>query len=254
MKKTLLAATSMVAVVTLLSACGGGGGSSGTTPGTPTGGTSTQTDTATGIVATDASRTISLTVGKQATINRTDKDLKYTERFQVTVTDTNGLPIKGASISTRVEMSGYSKGYVVWLDDKGSPTGDPSAVKSVLWQVTARCPNEDKNLNNILDPGEDVNGNGMLDPRIAEVASSIEGGTTITNENGVAFVLASYDIGAATWVDYNMYVTTTGTQGATEVTAKVARGTGYLVGDEKNASSAFLRSPYGVNSSCTVAG
>lgn len=187
------------------------------------------------ITATDPSNSISISVGRGDTIETTATDIKYRKRFAVTVSDTNGKPVQGAFVTVKVSPLAFIKGSF-----------DSAGVRT----VADICPNEDTNKNNILDPGEDKNGNGELDPRISRVVAGAEGGNQTTDSQGIVYVIAEWAKSDAAWIGFNLEFSTTGKAGATEVTVVSPNTTSYAEGDDTKPSSAFKRSPFGVNAGC----
>ena len=236
MKKSFYASTALaVALTSLLLACGGGGGNAGTvanTGGLPNSGG------AGAVSSTSPDRSISLTVGSGDKIETTANEIKYRKIFAATVTDTNGTPIQGAKVSVRAEMLGFRKGY--W-DIAASPA---------QMIIASTCANEDTNNNNILDPGEDTNGSGELEPRIASVVTGAVGGVDTTDSQGIVYIAVEYAKKDASWLDYQLTVSTTGLSGATEVTTKFKQSTGWVAGDESANTNPFAYSRFGQQAGC----
>ena len=109
-----------------------------------------------------------------------------------------------------------------------------------------RCENEDKNRNGFIDiaDGDDLDKNGELSPRKADVVIS---GDTETDANGLAVIKVEYAQSVATWLAYDVKVTTS-VEGS-EGTVQKSYITGFVEGDEKNGS--FLTPAYGQNA-CDV--
>lgn len=239
-KMTLVQGLVAAAVTAVLMACGGGGApyaNNGNGGGTGSGSV---------ITATDPSNTISISVGRGDTIEVTATDIKYRKRFAVTVSDTNGRPIKGAPVSVVVKPLAYFKGQ--WNSSGGGGAG---STPTVTQAISVACANEDTNGNNILDAGEDINNSGQLEPRIAQVVAGPENGVNTTDAQGVVYVIAEWAKSDASWIAFNLVLTTTGTSGATEVSVVARNTTGYAQGDESKPTSAFTYSPFGTSTSCT---
>ena len=228
-KTTLVQGLVAAAVAALLVACGGGGGApyqdngNGGTGGNGGGSGGSTSGISVRVVAGD-------------TISTTAQETKYRQRFTVTVSNADGLPVQGATISVKSKPVGYWKGK--WENGQTVPT-EPIF-----------CPTEDTDGDDRLDAGEDKNGNGRLDPPAATVVAKLESSTK-TDASGITYIVADWGKSDASWVAFALSVTATGTSGATELVETTASGTGYVVGDESKSTSAFTTSPFGITQDCT---
>lgn len=228
-----------------LSACGGGGGSPGTVAGSnPTSNTTTFT--------APPSNAVSVAIGNGDKIGTTAQEIKYKERFAITISDTFGQPIIGAKVSVKIEMIGFVKGRL-FRDPTSNVVLNDGIVASFGTQNTrigpsVFCPAEDVNNNDIKDPGEDTNGDGQLTPAKAEVVATPEG-TDVTDAQGIVYVTVEYAKAVAGWINYRIVASAavTGTEG----TAKRDLFTSAAAGDEKTPSTPFVFSPYGIQAGCT---
>ena len=235
MKKSFYLSTALaVSLTSLLLACGGGGGDPGKTG---SGGTSAGDTTGT-VGSTSPDQSVSLTVGTGDKIETTANEIKYRKIFAATVTDTNGTPIKGAQVTVKAEMVGFTKGF--W-DISATP-----AQRVAL----AFCPNEDTDGDNILDPGEDTNGSGELEPRIALITAGAVDSKNTTDSAGIVYIAVDYAKKDASWLTYRLVVSTTGVANATEVTTKFETGTGWVAGDESAETNPFMTSRFGIQPGC----
>jgi hypothetical protein len=177
---------------------------------TPTGaGASTSVTLRAEIANTTASITNTLTVARRAlfitagtgnTIG-TPSNEAYTQNYQVLVTDAAGNPVPGANISASLVPTRYGKGTLFF------PVGGTSFIRTAQ---SIFCPNEDKNLDGILDPGEDSdpatgNNNMRLEPGIpVSVTTLTPGGQT--DFTGTAVVQLRYARDQANWLDANLRI------------------------------------------------
>jgi len=163
------------------------------------------------------------------------------------------------------------------VDANGQEIAVPSP-ENYLWDPTAKawtlgpatltpsCPNEDVNRNavreapvyvpgsaapSLADRQEDMNWNGELDSRKASVAITMVGGST-TNASGLAFLQIEYPKSLASWIDALISVTASGI-GGSEFKASYTATLPFLAADVavENVPPAFVRSPFGVSSTCT---
>ena len=178
---------------------------------------------------TIAATALSVTLGDNNELQKGRDNLTYIKRFIVAVVDSAGNAVPNATISKSVDLPFYLKGSL-WSDMLGK----------------ARCENEDKNRNGFIDTsdGDDLDGNGILTPRKADVVIS---GDTQTDASGMAVIKVEYPQNVATWLEYEVKVTTS-VEGS-EGTVQKSYITGFVEGDEKNGS--FLTPAYGQNA-CNV--
>lgn len=174
---------------------------------------------------TIAAEALSVTLGDNNELEKGRDNLTYIKRFIVAVADSAGNAVPNAQISKSVDLPRYLKG--------------PN------WNgVKFACLNKDANRNGFLDVGEDVDGSGELTPRKADIVLS---GDTQTDANGMAVIKVEYAQNFATWLEYEVKVTTS--VAGSEGTVQKSYITGFIEGDEKNGS--FLTPAYGQNA-CNV--
>jgi hypothetical protein len=227
--KRILSLACISSLTVVLTACGGGGDGGGTNVlNSNTGSTESLTFTGSPSIAA------SIAIAQGDKISKSDDGIFYEERFAATVATASGLPVAGATVALNVQYLGFYKGFF----DR-----DPAPSYEVIRRSSLFCESEDLNNNDILDPGEDRNGSTILDPAKALVTASIEG-SSLTDSNGNVKILVRYSKVYATWLRYrlNTTVTVTGTEGR----AGFQLETSYAIGDEKVASTPFVRSPYGI--------
>lgn len=235
-----------------MAACGGGGGSAGsTTTGTSTGTTSGSTTGATtGTTATTtptvstvtAASAVSVSIGNDGTIGaEAVSALKYSKKFVVTVVDQQGRPVIGATVQPHIEMVAYQKGY--WA--RNATTSELIPASS----VRVSCQAEDRNNNDVLDPGEDLNGDGVLTPPRSVVAIIATNNTYTTDNTGSVVFELQYPKNYATWITPALVVTAsvTGTEGS----ARMEYDAGFAAGDEKQPGAPFLFSPFSTTTTTT---
>ena len=179
--------------------------------------------TATMTVAAEA---LSVTLGDNNKLERGRDELTYIKRFVVAVADAAGNAVPNAEISKSVDLPRYLKG----------PAWDG---------VKFACMNKDTNRNGFLDGDEDLDGSGQLTPRKADIVIS---GDTRTDVNGMAVIKVEYAQNFATWLEYEVKVTTN--VAGSEGTVQKSYITDFIEGDETNGS--FLTPAYGRNA-CNVA-
>jgi hypothetical protein len=239
-----------LATASMMISCGGGGGSEGSTVTTATsGGTKTTSNTTTtennpltaglGGSTTQTDGAVSVAIGFNDKIATSSDDQQYLKDYIIKVVDNNGFPVKGASITPRIDVVRYAKGAIV------DPKADP-----VVFARTAVCNSEDVNKNDVLDPGEDTNGDGKLTPARATVSLQAVNGL-VTNNDGIILFQMQYPKNYATWLGVRLTVSTVvkGSEGK----ASELFGLGFVAGDEKKDGTAFAVSPYGTSSVCTDA-
>ena len=163
-----------------------------------------------------------ISVGTSGTLYDTG-DGKYDYPASALVTDDAGQPIENVLLGFELKPIEYRKGT---LDNFG------------IYSVSALCPNEDDNLNELLDPGEDLNSNGTIEPgAVAEVTN-----VAVTDVNGVADFHITYDKQYAGWANFTIIASITGTEFSTTITS-------WLPIHSKDVTESH--SPYGVASTCS---
>lgn len=164
--------------------------------------------------------------------------LTYTKQFLVSVADSAGNAKADVALSVSLDLPRFHKGLFSLVNDR--------------WVQTLRqtCLNEDVNRNGVLETGEDVSLNGRLDPGRSDVIVRLL--TPRTGADGTAVLEITYAQSFATWVDAWITVSASGVAGtegrATYVLEPIpAVATAFTT---KDASPAFIVSPYGIQAGC----
>lgn len=163
----------------------------------------------------------------------------YSKPFSVYVTDANGVAVGNQLISLSVIPEEYYKGSLTQNAAKTWVSG----VKA------ATCPNEDKNLNGILDTGEDSNANGRLTPGNVAVSAP---GSVVTDTTGRATFAVRYGKQYAPWVKTNIgaRAIVAGTESVQSISYTLAMS----IEDAKLESGpAGVNSPFGQSGNCADA-
>ncbi len=159
-----------------------------------------------------ATGTASLTVNQTAlfialgtgnTITNLDPQT-YRKDWVVYVTDSNGIPVNGATLTIKAIPIEFLVGALAW-------DGQSWSYIAPIWQ----CRNEDRNTNGVLDAGEDDNGDGVLWP--GNVIAVTPG--NVQTENGRATISLIYAESYAPWVKLKLTASATvsGTESSTSV-------------------------------------
>jgi hypothetical protein len=193
-----------IVMAMVLSSCGGGGGCA-----------SSEGCESSGDFVANPSSAVSVTIGAGDKIETTAQDIKYKERYAITVVDTLGRPVAGAVVNVQNTMLSFYKGY--YARDESNELiakGVYDPVTEMMSGPVQECASEDLNNNDIKDANEDTNGDGVLTPAKAEVVVSPET-TNITDSQGIVYVIVEYSKRQATWLQYKLTAsaTVTGTEG-----------------------------------------
>lgn len=161
----------------------------------------------------------------------------YKKDWVAYVTDSNGIPLNGITLTNRAIPLYFYLGELGFVDDRWQ------------WNGTIyRCRNEDRNLNGVLDPGEDDNGDGRLWPGnvIAVTPGSMQ--TAV----GRATLSLIYAESYAPWVE--MELRTSATVSGTESNTRVSFITSGSATDftNENLPPAGQVSPFGRVPSATA--
>lgn len=199
------------------------------------------------------SDSLSVSIGTNTLIGTGDSGLTYVVRYVVQVVDSSGLAVPDVQVSAQVDLPQYFKGY--WT----------RGITSWVQVVEATCDNEDLNRNGVAEifsngVVEDANGSfnltpgrPALEPRKADVAISFEGSSK-TNVTGQAILRIEYPQNIGSWVRFNIVVSASGVAG-TEGRANYMADLWVpaSVVNKLDTSPPFVLSPYGVQTSPTVA-
>ncbi len=195
-------------------------------------------------------QTVFLSLGTGVTISENSNFTQFIMPWVVNAVDSAGNPVNGVSITLTLHSAYYNKGWWVagstkWIWDYASATGEVQIAYP-------GCPNEDKNLNGVLDPGEDTSGtgnnNGKLDP--GDIALAVPG-TVTTGTDGSAIFNVQYPEDHAMWVTSTLTATAIvqGTQTSTSTTFQLPSAAKYVNSPTSAIPGQF--SPYGIANSCT---
>jgi hypothetical protein len=172
----------------------------------------------------------------------------YNKQYSVFVTDVDSTPQEGVTLKVSAVPNNYYKGqWVKLLDENGDfASWGPS------YSTVPPCPNEDLNIDGILDVGEDTNGNGLLTP--GNVVSAT--GEVTTNEFGQAIIDIRYAQSFATWVDVNLVVSAkvSGTESSTQTRFTLSVLASDVLDEDISPpnSGIGLIGPFGLLGDCTV--
>ncbi len=144
-----------------------------------------------------------IALGTGNTITNLDQQT-YLKDWVVYVTDSNGIPVNGATLTVKAIPTEFRVGTLALV-------GTTWTYASPIWQ----CRNEDRNTNGVLDPGEDDNGDNVLWPGNVIAVSP---GNVQTN-NGRATISLTYAESYAPWVKLRLTASATvsGTESSTSV-------------------------------------
>jgi len=195
---------------------------------------------------------LSLGTGNQIGTNTQTQDTQFLMPWVVNAVDSGGNPVKGIVISLTIHSKYYNKGSWIpgspwqWSTTMVGPDGATILLPG--------CPNEDANLNGVLDAnlGEDVSGtgnnNGRLEP--GDVALAVPGSVT-TGADGSATFTVNYPEDHAMWVTSTLTATATaqGTETSTASTFQLPMQAAKI--SDLHVSPPGQFSPYGTANSCT---
>jgi hypothetical protein len=195
-------------------------------------------------------QTVFLSLGTGNKISENAAKTQFIVPYSVQSVDSAGHAIGGVAITLTIHSVLYGKGfwYVPLGGSKWVQTGTPAPSPITV------CPNEDANLNGVLEPllGEDVaglgNNNGVLDP--GEIAATSPGSVTTDNTGSASFNVI-YPEDHAGWVESKLTATTTvtGTESSTSATFWLPMLGAYVADITNPVPGVF--SPYGMANVCT---
>ena len=144
-----------------------------------------------------------IALGTGNTITNLDPQT-YRKDWVVYVTDSNGIPVNGATLTIKAIPTEFRVGSLRFASGTWS-------YDAPLWQ----CRNEDRNTNGVLDAGEDDNGDNVLWP--GNVISVSPG--NVQTSNGRATISLTYAESYAPWVRLRLTASATvsGTESSTSV-------------------------------------
>jgi hypothetical protein len=179
-----------------------------------------------------------ITIGFGNTISNLD-ETTYTKLFSVYVTDANGVSVGNQVVNLSVIPTVYYKGTLFYC----------VSCATKAWAVfsSTMCPNEDLNLDGILNAGEDTNGNGLLTPGNIVVAAP---GSVTTDASGRATFSLQYGEQFAPWA--TVAITARATVAGTESRQSILFDLVGLASDfTAETPPAGAVSPFGSASLCT---
>jgi hypothetical protein len=203
------------------------------------------------VTLTVTSEALAVTIGTNNLIESGSGDLTFIKKYVVLVVDASGQAKADVQLSPSIDLVAYVKGSY------------PSGPGAWVQVQTATCLNEDINRNGVLEAnendGQDTlnssgvpvpdNANGALEPRKSDVAITMVGGNR-TNSSGIAILQIEYPKNVATWVDFLITVAASGIAGTEGRDTWAGRLPAAAADFEAEIPPPFVRSPYGVASSC----
>jgi hypothetical protein len=224
---------------------------------------------------TIADRELFIAIGTGNDLEEGDDGTTYTKKFVAFVTDADSNPVKNQSLTISAVPDMFYKGqwvqvykdpakdeFISWVA-VGEANTTPAAVLSD-WDPKHACPNEDDNLNGILDAGEDTNGNGLLTPGnvLSSVAAvSVNGDDTvsveaITDDQGKVVIDLIYPQSFGHWVDINLIVSgaVEGTESFTQSTFTLPVLADDVLNEDVSPPTANTRGrgPFGLTANCST--
>jgi hypothetical protein len=208
---------------------------------------------------TVAAKPLSLTMGDNNLVEKTDQNLTYVKRFVLVVADSAGQPVPNAQVSFSVDIYKYGKGvfgadypsdFIQTLPSGATRSVDvvpqDNQVNDLSPGRNSWCVNEDLNRNGNIDGLEDSNGNGTLEPRLADITISSDTPGNKTDSNGVLLIKVRYPQNVGTWLAYAVKATALaeGSQG-TVIKRYITD-----VAQADVANGSFLTAPYGTSQNC----
>ena len=164
----------------------------------------------------------------------------YSKEFSIIVTDSSGNPVANQQLNVAAVPVSFGKGY--WVK---SPT-PPEAFKSWVSFRVITCPNEDVNLDGILEISEDTNSDGQITPGNAATVTR----TVTADEFGIATFEVRYPQDHATWLDVRLQVS--GNAAGTENVAFRQYTLDVAAEDVTTETSPPPPNPYGLEADCTT--
>lgn len=155
----------------------------------------------------------------------------YKKDWVVYVTDANGIPVDGATLTIKAIPQAYLTGQLSFVDPVWT-------YQAPVWS----CPNEDADLDGVLKPSEDLNQDNVLWPGnvIAVTPGSVQ------TVDGVATISLIYAESYAPWVDIKLVASATvaGTESSTTAEFIVSGSAEDF--SSKSVPPAGVVSPYGL--------
>jgi hypothetical protein len=194
-------------------------------------------------------QTVFLSLGTGIQLGENSNKTQFQMPWVVNAVDSAGNPVNGIVITLTLHSKYYNKGY--WVI-KGSSWYWGNGNGGLVTIPYPGCPNEDLNLNGVLDPGEDTSGTGNNDGKLTpgDIALAVPG-TVTTATDGSAIFQVNYPEDHAMWVTTTLTATATvqGTETSASTTFQLPNLATYV-----NSTTTAIpgeTSPYGVATSCT---
>jgi hypothetical protein len=191
------------------------------------------------VTLTVAQQALSVSVGTDEFVIA--EDLRYKQRFLVTVVDSAGAAKPDINLSVTKDLPRFKKGF--W-----SVAGD-GWVKTTSEDA---CPNEDTDRSGLITAAKDLDGDGVLEPRASDV--SVQLMQSVTRSDGTAVIEISYARSFGSWIEANITVSASGISGsegrATYIIPNLRVPAEVL--KNKDVTPAFASSPYGELADCKI--
>jgi len=148
---------------------------------------------------------VNIVLGTNNLLDLSADSIYYIKTFSVAVSDSNSSPVKNQKVTISLLGTGFYKGF--WV----AGTSSWSRVQNHY------CDAEDKNNDGAITGTElgDVNGNGHYDPNgvalvMASTSATASPSVVVTTDGtGAATFYVKYPRNYASWVDVNVFATTT---------------------------------------------
>ena len=192
-------------------------------------------------------RALFITIAFGNTMSNLD-ETTYTKTFSVYVTDANGVAVGNQVITLSAIPTEYYKGTL--SNCVTTTVAGVTTTKCGAWAYSGAptiCPNEDRNLDGILNTGEDTNRNGQLTPGNIVVTAP---GSVTTDASGRAAFAIQYGEQFAPWA--TIAITARATVAGTESRQSISFGLVGLASDfDAETPPAGAVSPFGSSGQCT---
>ena len=213
------------------------------------------------VTLTVADRELFIALGTGNTIQEID-DTNYNKQFSVFVTDVDSTPVENVDLTVSAVPKTYYKGtwirlydtagtFVRWVTASNVSFDPDGNVTS--YNGSFPCPNEDENIDGILDAGEDTNGNGALTP--GNVVAAL--GNIVTDDEGKAIIDIRYPQSYGSWADIDLVVSArvNGTESSARTVFTLPTSAEDILDEDVTppTSSIGVNSPFGYESNCNVA-
>jgi len=202
-------------------------------------------------------QTVFLSLGTGIQLGENASKTQFQEPWVVNAVDSAGNPVGGIVVTLTLHSTYYNKGS--WFNTGSKWLWDYTTAAPVAGKVTIAypgCPNEDLNLNGVLDPGEDTSGTGNGDGKLTpgDVAFAVPGTVTTATSGtdlGSATFSVNYPENYAEWVTTTLTATATvqGTETSASTTFQLPMLASYVQNTTQDVPGRV--SPFGQATSCT---